>query len=161
MLAGVLVVAMLVVGVWQSHGVWWGKRLRDTRAEQQQEVLAAAKSCTVSILSYDYRRLPEAQKAASACVTPEFKSQYDQSFKIVQQLAPEKHATLQLTVENGGVQSVSKDGKQWVILLYGQQAYSDNTLPKDTPQRLDISSSVVTLTNASGHWLVSNLSPTG
>jgi hypothetical protein len=68
---------------------------------------------------------------------------------------------LQLQVENGGVQSVSKDGQQWVVLIYGQLAYADNTLPKATPQRLDISSSVVTLTKSSGRWLVSNLAPTG
>jgi hypothetical protein len=161
-LAGAAVVAMLVVGVWQSHGVWWGNRLQDTRSQQQQEVLAAAKSCTVSILSYDYRRLPAAQSAATACVTEDFKTaQYDKAFKIVQQLAPEKKAVLQLSVENGGVQSVSKDGKTWVVLLYGQLAYSDKDLPKDTPQRLDISSSVVTLTKSGGRWLVAKLDPTG
>jgi Mce-associated membrane protein len=159
-LAGLAVVAVLVVGAWQSDGVWWGKRLHDNRTQQQQQVLAAAKSCTAAILSYDYRQLDSADKAATACITPDFKTQYEQTFSVVKQLAPQKKAILTFQVENGGVQSVSKDGKQWVVLLYAQTGYADSSTPKDTP-RLDISTPVVTLTEVGGKWLVSNMNTTG
>jgi hypothetical protein len=153
--AALAVVAMLVVGAWQAHGVWWGKRLGDTRTQQQQEVLATAKSCTAAVLSYDYRNLDKAQEAAEACITPAFKAQYEQTFTVVKQLAPQKKAVITFQVANGGVQSVSKDGSQWVVLLYGQSAYADSTT-KGNP-RLDVSSPIVTLTKVDGRYLVSNL----
>lgn len=158
--AGLAVVAMLIIGTWQSHGLWWGKKLGDTRTEQQQEVLASAKTCTAAVLSYDYRTLDKSQKAAEACITTEFKTQYEQTFDVVKQLAPQKKAVITFQVANGGVQSVSKDGNQWVVLLYGQSAYSDTTTKAGSP-RLDVSSPVVTLTKVDGKWLVSNLNTTG
>lgn len=154
-IAALAVVAVLVLGAWQSHGVWWGKRLGDTRTEQQQRVLAAAKSCTAAILSYDYKRLDQTQSAAEACITGQFKQDYDQSFELVRTAAPQKDASQTFQVANGGVSEVSSDGKQWVVLLYGQIGYTDNTV-KNGP-RLDISTPIVTLTEVNGKWLVSKM----
>jgi Mce-associated membrane protein len=154
-IAGLALVAVLVVGVWQSHGVWWGKKLGDTRTEQQQRVLAAAKSCTAAILSYDYKRLDQTQAAAEACITGQFKQDYDQSFELVRTAAPEKSASQTFQIANGGVSDVSSDGKQWVVMLYGQIGYTDSTV-KNGP-RLDISTPIVTLTEVNGKWLVSKM----
>ena len=154
-IAALALVAVLVIGVWQSHGVWWGKKLADTRTQQQQRVLAAAKSCTAAILSYDYKRLDQTQSAAEACITGQFKQDYDQSFELVRTAAPQKNASQTFEVANGGVSDVSSDGKQWVVMLYGQIGYTDNTV-KDGP-RLDISTPIVTLTQVNGKWLVSKM----
>lgn len=154
-IAALALVAVLVIGGWQSHGVWWGKKLADTRTEQQQRVLAAAKSCTAAILSYDYKRLDQTQSAAEACITGQFKQDYDQSFELVRTAAPQKDASQTFEVANGGVSDVSSDGKQWVVMLYGQIGYTDNTV-KNGP-RLDISTPIVTLTQVNGKWLVSKM----
>jgi Mce-associated membrane protein len=154
-IAALALVAVLVIGVWQSHGVWWGKKLGDTRTEQQQRVLAAAKSCTAAILSYDYKRLDQTQAAAEACITGQFKQDYEQSFELVRTAAPQKNASQTFQVANGGVSDVSDDGKQWVVMLYGQIGYTDSTV-KNGP-RLDISTPIVTLTEVNGKWLVSKM----
>lgn len=154
-IAGLALVAVLALGVWQSHGVWWGKKLGDTRADQQQRVLAAAKSCTAAILSYDYQRLEQTKSAAEGCATGQFKNDYDQSFDLVQTAAPQKKASQTFRVANGGVSEVSSDGKQWVVMLYGQIEYNDSSV-KNGP-RLDISTPIVTLTEVNGKWLVSKM----
>jgi Mce-associated membrane protein len=156
-----VVLAVAGIGVWQSHGVWWGKRIGDTRTAQQQQVLATAKSCAVTILSYDYRKLPANKAAGEACMTGEFKTQFDQTYaQVVQPVATQKKAVQNLQLANGGVQSVNKDGSQWTVLLYGQLAYSDTTTPAGSP-RLDIATFVATVTRTGGKWLISSLNPTG
>jgi Mce-associated membrane protein len=160
MVAAAALVAMLVLGVWQSHGVWWGKRFHDTRAQQQQQVLATAKSCAATILSYDYRHLDQDQKNGLACITGKFRDDYTQVLGFVRQSAPKLQAVQTLQIAKGGVQSVSKDGSQWVVLLYGQTVLTKGTDKPPTP-RADITSAVVTLDKVGGKWLVSNMQTGG
>ena len=73
----------------------------------------------------------------------------------VKQIAPQNNVVQAFQVAKAGVQAVSKDGKQWVVLIYGQQQVTNKTVT--TGPRLDISSAVVTLNKVSGQWLISNL----
>jgi pyruvate/2-oxoglutarate dehydrogenase complex dihydrolipoamide acyltransferase (E2) component len=154
--------AVLGLGVWQSHGVWWGKRIGDSRSiqKEQQQVLAAAKTCAVRILSYDYRKLDANRADAESCIGGDFKTQYQQTYQVVLDLAPQKKGVQNLELSNGGIQSVSKDAQQWTVLLYGQIAYADSTTKPDSP-RLDIATFVATVTKTGGKWLVTALNPTG
>jgi hypothetical protein len=162
--AGVAAVAVLValgIGAWLSDGVWWGSKITSNRSEQQQQVLAVAKTCAVNLLSYDYRSLDDAQKKGDQCASGDYRTQYDQTFNtIVRKLAPQRKATQTLQIANGGIQSVSGDAQQWVVLLFGQQSYSDNTQSSNTP-RLDVATFAVTLTKVNGTWLVTAMNPTG
>jgi hypothetical protein len=151
--AAVALLAALVLGVWQSHGVWWGK-FSSSRNETRTQVLAAAKTCTVAVLSYDYRKLDASEQAGTDCGTGEFQTQYKQSFQTVRQIAPQKKTVQTFQVARGGVQAVSADGKQWVIMLYGQISYTDSST---TTPRLDISSPVATMSQVGGRWVVTNL----
>jgi len=160
-IAAIAVLAAIGIGAWLSDGVWWGSKISSNRSEHQQQVLATAKACAVNLLSYDYRNLDDSQKKGDQCATGDYRTQYDQTFNsIVRKLAPQRKATQTLQIANGGVQSVSGDGKQWVILLFGQQSYADNTQTSSTP-RLDVATFAVTMTQVGRVWLVSAMNPTG
>jgi len=160
-IAALAVLAALGIGAWLSDGVWWGNKIQNNRTQQSQQVLAAAKSCAVALLSFDYRNLDESQHKGDQCATGDYRTQYDQTFNtIVRKIAPQRHATQSLQIANGGVQAISSDGQQWVILLFGQQTYADNTQTSGTP-RLDVATFAVTMTKINGAWLVTKMDPTG
>ena len=154
--AGVVAVTVLVLCVWQSHGVWWGKQ-RDNRNQVRQEVLAAAKPCVAAIVSYDYRNLAASEKAGRACITGAFKADYTKAMETtVRTLAPQSKTVQVFQIAKAGIEQVSADGKQWVVLLYGQQQVTNSTTAKKQP-RLDILNVEATLTKVGKKWLVSSI----
>lgn len=125
----------------------------------RQQVLAAAKTCTARILSYDYRSLDASEKAGQACSTGQLKSDYTQLMETtVKQIAPQNNVVQVFQVENAGIGKVSPDGKQWVVLVFGQQQITSKTATAGP--RLDISNAVVTLNQVNGQWLISNMTTT-
>ncbi len=157
LVAGVVVAVLLVLCVWQSHGVWWGKSSGGDRSKLRQEVLAAAKPCVAAIVSYDYRKLPASEKAGRACITGSFKADYTKAMETtVKTLAPQTKTVQIFQVAKAGVERVSADGKQWVVLLYGQQQVTNSTTAKGTP-RLDILNVEATLNKVGGKWLISSI----
>jgi Mce-associated membrane protein len=157
LVAGAVVVVLLVLCVWQSHGVWWGKSHSDDRTKLRQQVLAAAKPCVAAIVSYDYRKLPASERAGQACITGAFKTAYTKAMEsTVKTLAPQSKTVQVFQVAKAGVERVSADGKQWVVLLYGQQQVTNSTTAKDRP-RLDILNVEATLNKVGSKWLVSSI----
>jgi hypothetical protein len=155
--AGVLAAAMLVLCVWQSHGVWWGKQQHDDRSQVRQQVLAAAKPCVAAIVSYDYRKLPASEKAGQACITGAFKADYTKAMETtVKTLAPQTKTVQVFQVAKAGIERVSPDGKQWVVLLYGQQQVTNSSTAKNKP-RLDILNVEATMNKVGNKWLVSSI----
>jgi hypothetical protein len=158
--SAVAVAALLGVGLWLSHGVWWSTAPTDAmRNSERQQVLAAAKTCTSRILSYDYRTLDASEKAGQACSTGQLKSDYTKLMDTtVKQIAPQSNVVQVFQVEKAGITSVSADGKQWVIVIYGQQQVTSKTVTAGP--RLDISNAVVTLNRVGKTWLVANMTTT-
>jgi Mce-associated membrane protein len=155
--AAVVVATLLVLCVWQSHGVWWGKSAGDNRGKVRQEVLAAAKPCVAAIVSYDYRHLAASEKAGQACITGAFKADYTKAMETtVRTLAPQSKTVQVFQIAKAGIERVSPDGKQWVVLLYGQQQVTNSTTAKNQP-RLDILNVEATLTKVGPKWLVSSI----
>jgi uncharacterized protein HemX len=157
--AALAAAVLLGVGLWLTDGVWWAKSSTSAHREQvRQQVLAAAKTCTAAILSYDYRTLDQNERTGQACATGQLKADYTKLMDTtVKTIAPQNKAVQVLQVAKAGITSVSSDGKQWVILVYGQQSVTTSTV---TSPRLDISSASVTLNNVGGVWLVSNMTTT-
>lgn len=150
---GVAAVVLAVLLVVMSHGVWWAK---PSSSAVRDEVLAAAKTCLAKTNSYDYRKLDEAEAAGLACATGKFRDSYKQSMEsVVKKLAPERKAVQEVQINKAGVESVSKDGTQWVVLIYGQQKVTNTTTQQP---RFDLLSARVTMDEVGGKWLISALS---
>jgi hypothetical protein len=79
----------------------------------------------------------------------------------VKKIAPQTKTVQVFQTIKAGVTSVSPDGKQWVVLVYGQQAVTDAKTKSGDAPRLDLSNPEVTLDLVGGKWLVSNLGNPG
>jgi Mce-associated membrane protein len=154
----VLVAGMLGVGVWQSHGVWWAKG--STAADREQvrtQVLAVAKGCGAAVTSYDYRSFAASEQAGLRCTTGDFTTQYRSAMEqTVKSLATQSQTVQTTQVAKAGITQVSADGKQWVILVYGQQTVSNKDTVANSP-RLDVLSMQVTIDKVGGAWLIANI----
>jgi hypothetical protein len=166
-----------------SHGVWWGKSKTENLQSERDRVLAAAKSCIATMNTYDYRKLDQAEKAGLACTTGALSKQYQDVFeKTIKPQAKAVQFTQTAQVNSAGIESVSPDGNQWVILVFGQLAITNSqtgagpapsgsaapsassapSAPSPSPSgsaapgpRLDPFSAQVTMQKVDGNWLVS------
>lgn len=177
--AGVSGITVLALCVVLSHGVWWGNSARDQLVSERGKVLAAAKSCIATMNTYDYRKLDLNERAGLACTTGALTDQYRQVFeKTIKPQAATVQFTQTAQVNEAGLQSVSADGDQWVILVFGQLAVSNSATgagspptgapsgsaaPSPSPSgttappgpRLDPFSAQVTMQKVHDKWLVS------
>lgn len=152
---GALCVAFAAVGVVASHGVWWD-RASTSVAGQRGPVLSAAKSCMAAMNTYDYRKLDRAEAKALACTTGPFTDQYKKAFDtVVKANAGKLKATQTAQVNDAGIESVSPDGRQWVVLVFGQLA-TTNSQTGTTAPTLAPFSARVTMEKAAGTWRVAN-----
>lgn len=150
--AGLAAVVLAVATVWLSHGVWWAKRMAP---DLRGEVLAAAKTCMPKVGSYDYRSLDASLAQGLACSTGTFRANYERAMKtVVASLAPQTKTIQTVSITRAGIVSVSPDGRQWVVLIYGQQKIQNNTTAKTQP-RYDLLSVTVTMNQVGKSWLIS------
>jgi hypothetical protein len=155
------VVALVLAGgtAWFSHGVWWGTSSPNAASAQKvrQQVLAAATTCFGAVTSYDYRSLAKSEAAGLACTTGVFQTDYKKTMETtVTSLAPQSKTVQVYQANKAGIVSVSPDGTQWVVLLYGQQQVTNASTGTGSPQ-LEILSGRMTLDRVGGKWLVAAL----
>jgi hypothetical protein len=151
---GAVIVLVLVLGLVASHGVWWAKKSTDT-AGLRQQVLASAKGCMAKINTYDYRKLDASEAAGVACTTGDLTAQYKTTMeKLIKPQAPKVKFTQAATINSAGIESISKDGKQWVVLIFGQLSTTNSQDGTTTP-KLSIFSAQATMERVHGTWLIS------
>jgi hypothetical protein len=154
-LLAALVAVLLGFGVAASHGVWWAKAQVDVQ-HQRTEVLAAAKTCMATMNTYDYRKLDAAEKSGLACTTGKLTDQYRTAMdKLIKPQAAKVQFTQTAQVNSAGIESISKDGSQWTVLIFGQLSTTNSQTGSNAP-KLSIFSARVTMQRSSGHWLVAN-----
>jgi Mce-associated membrane protein len=155
--AGVLGVAVVVLAVLcysYGNGVWHGTQ---SVSEVRGQVLAAAKTCTARVSSYDYRKLAQAKKDGQSCATGKFKTDYTTAMDtIIAKEAPATQTVQSVQVAKAGIEQVSSDGKQWTLLIYGQHTVTNKTTGTKTP-RLDKLSVRVTMDKVGTKWLISKI----
>lgn len=178
--AAAAAVVFLVLGAVVSHGVWWGTG--NATAGERGAVLAAAKSCMATMNTYDYRKLDEAERAGLACTTGQLTDQYRTAMeKVIKPEAAKIQFTQSAQVLNAGIESVSPDGSQWTVLVFGQLTTTNSataatptpgaaasTAPSgappaggapdigSNPPRLDLFSARAVMEKVGGRWLVAN-----
>jgi hypothetical protein len=156
LVAGAVAAVMLAGCLWQLPGAVSGKPT-GPGSETRIEVLSVAKTCGAAIVSYDYRNLDASEQAGRACITGQFLSDYTHSMETtVKTLAPQTKTVQVFQDAKAGVERVSPDGKQWVVLLYGQLQVTNSSTAKTGP-RLDILNVEATLDRVGGKWLVSSI----
>ena len=154
-LLAALVVVLLGFGVAASHGVWWAERHVGVQ-HQRTGVLAAAKTCMATMNTYDYRKLDAAEKSGLACTTGKLTDQYRTAMeKLIKPQAAKVQFTQTAQVNSAGIESISKDGLQWTVLIFGQLSTTNSQTGSNAP-KLSIFSARVTMQRSNGHWLVAN-----
>jgi hypothetical protein len=95
-----------------------------------------------------------------ACTTGKLSGQYrDTMEKVIKPQAATVQFTQTAQVNNGAVESISPNGRQWVILIFGQLS-STNSATGATSPKLDVFTVRVTMDEVGGHWLVSDYATT-
>jgi Mce-associated membrane protein len=155
--AGVLGAAVVVLAVLCytfGTGVWHATK---SAGDVRTQVLAAAKTCTAKVSSYDYRKLAQSEKDGQSCATGQFKKDYTTAMDtIIAKEAPTTQTTQSVDVAKAGIEQVSSDGNQWTLLIYGQHTVTNKTTGLKTP-RLDKLSVRVTMDKVGPKWLISKL----
>jgi hypothetical protein len=153
--AGVLsagAVAMAVLLIVFSHGVWWGTT---SSAVQREQVLAAAKTCLATANTYQYTALDAYEKKALACTTGGLTAKLRKTIdKLVRVRAPQLKAGQRAEINRAGIEAITKDGSQWTVLVFGQLAVTNTNYPKG---RTDPFAAEVRMQKAHGQWLMSDL----
>lgn len=166
---GLAAVTMAVLILTFSHSVWWAKphaaktkpvpgagaASRDsTTNEIRERVLAAAKDCTAKTNSYSYKTFDTDVSAGAKCTTGAQTGQYDTAMKtLIRPDALRLKATQTTQINTAGVEAVTDGGKQWSILVYGQQGITQS----GAQPRTDPFAAIVRMDYVHGHWLISSL----
>ena len=152
---GAAVVVLAVLCVLLGNGVWRGTK---SASYVRGQVLAAAKTCTATVSSYDYRKLAQSKKDGRACATGKFKADYTTAMDtIIAKEAPKTKTTQTLQVAKAGIEQVSSDGNQWTLLIYGQHTVTNTTTETTNTPRLDKLSVRVTMDKVGGKWLIAKI----
>ena len=131
-------------------------RKSGTTSERDQ-ALAAAKSEVPVILSYDYKSFDAGLAKSKAALTGRAVTDYTKAMTTsIKPNAVKAKAVVQASTDGAGIESVSPDGKQVTVVVFGEQKVTNSTL---TAPRTDIFRVRATLTLVGGHWLVSKFDP--
>ncbi|MDQ1753176.1 MAG: hypothetical protein QOE71_4232 [Pseudonocardiales bacterium] len=145
-------VAMAVLMIVFSHGVWWG---RPSGNAVREEMLAAAKTCVAKTNTYKYTELDKYAATVKQCTTGRLTSQINQTIStVIKKYAPTLKATQTAQISRGGIEAVSPQGKQWTVLLFGQLSVVNTNDPKG---RTDPFGAQVQMEKVNGKWLMSGL----
>jgi hypothetical protein len=144
-------VAMAIVLVVTSHGVWWGKQSGTAIRDQ---VLAAAKACVAKTNTYRYTSIDAYERAGLTCATGDFTSQFrDAVEKLVKKNAPTLKSVQSTQINTAAIESVTRGG-HWSVLIFGQIKVTNTNYPNG---RTDPFGAVVQMTKVHGTWLISGL----
>jgi hypothetical protein len=145
-------VAMAILMIVFSHGVWWGRPDGNTVRE---EMLAAAKTCVAKTNTYKYTDLPKYSAAVKQCTTGRLTGQINRTIStVIKKYAPTLKATQTAQISRGAIEAVSPHGKQWTVLVFGQLSVVNSNDPKG---RTDPFAAQVKMEKVHGKWLMSGL----
>ena len=119
----------------------------------RDQALAAAKSSVPVILTYSYKEFAHDVAAGKAKLTGRASTDYVTAMtKSIEPTATKVKAVVQAQTDGAGVESVSADGKQVTVIVFGEQKVTNTSL---TAARTDIFRVRATLDLVGKQWLVS------
>ncbi len=150
-LAALLLVVILALG----GGAWWLHGSSDPAGSvsQRDQALSAAKTSVPLILSYSYQTFDADQAKAKAQLTGKAQSDYATAMTTtIKPAAVKAHVVVQASTEGAGVETVSPDGDQVTVIVFGEQKVTNTSLQAP---RIDIFRVRAVLERVGGHWVVS------
>lgn len=148
-LAAVAVVLAVAAGV-----LFWQQQRASAAAQAGDDALAAARTGSETLFSYDYRTIDDNLAAGRKVVTGKLATDYRDTSVVVKPTAVSTKAVVKATVSEAGVVSASPD--QVVVLLYLNQA-SQNKNTQGT--KLDMNRVRLTMVPVDGDWKISRAEP--
>ncbi|MDT4927680.1 MAG: hypothetical protein QOF92_547 [Pseudonocardiales bacterium] len=128
----------------------------NTSAKQRQTVLAGAKNCVAATNTYKYTNVDFYEKAGLKCATGVYAGQYRNAMDtLIKKNAPTQKFTQIAQVNTAGIESVTANGKQWNVLIYGQLNITNNQTGKQG--RIDPFALVATMESVKGNWLIAKV----
>ncbi|HEX2904675.1 MAG TPA: hypothetical protein VHO01_14580, partial [Jatrophihabitans sp.] len=124
---------------------------------QRDQALAAAKSEVPLVLSYDYRTFDEGLAKGKAALTGRAADDYAKAMTTsIKPSALKLKAVVQASTDGGGVESVSPDGQQVTVIVFGEQKVTNTAT---SAPRTDLFRVRATLDRVAGHWLIAKFDP--
>lgn len=126
--------------------------------ESQQRLVDAAdaaEDAAVPVLSYDYRRLAQDKKAASARMTASFSKDYEQTFTLIEQNAPQTEAVVTAKVLGSAIARSSEKGVD--VLLFVDRPTTRKGAKEPVVYRDQVTFSMRLV---DGEWLVHDMRTT-
>jgi len=155
-LAAIALAFAILIAVFSISGGSSGNPTQQ-RNQIREQVLAAAKTCTARENTYNYKTMANDEKAALACTTGDFYTAVKATFdKVLVPKAPGVQQVQLTTIDLAAVERISENGKEWTILVFGQNSVTNTTTGATTP-RLDPFAAQVTMTKVGSKWLISRL----
>lgn len=152
-LAGLTAVAVLAA-VFVAQPL--GERLGGTRSQQRLvDAADAAEKAAVPVLSYDYRHLAQDEKAAAARMTSAFRKDYEQTFTLIEQNAPQAQAVVAVKVLGSAIARTSAKGVD--VLLFVDRPTSRKGAKEPVVYRDQVTFSMRLV---DGEWLVDDMRTT-
>ena len=115
----------------------------------------AAEEAAVPVLSYDYRHLAQDEKAATARMTPAFRKDYEQTFTLIEQNAPQAQAVVAVKVLGSAIADTSAKGVD--VLLFVDRPTSRKGAKEPVVYRDQVTFSMRLV---DGEWLVDDMRTT-
>lgn len=147
--------AMAVLLVTFSHSIWWAKPSTSQAQvnRSRDQVLAAAKSCVVAANSYKYTTFDQDEARGVKCLTGIQVANYQEAMKALKSDVVKVKAAQTPQINEAGIESISSDGKRWLIVVYGQLSVTGTGISNG--QRIDPFAAVVGMQQVGGKWLMS------
>ncbi len=121
------------------------------------EVLTAAETAAVAVLSYDHRSLEQDRDAALAFMTPAYGRDYRSTFDTaVIAAATEAEATVETEVQEAGITAIDTDSAE--VLMFADQSTTNNSSPEP---KLALNRVNFTLVRDGSEWLVDDIQSDG
>jgi Mce-associated membrane protein len=156
--AVLVVLAVLAAG---AVGVAAYLGFESTRATAYQEALdrapAAAERAAVAVLSYDHETLEADRSAAGEFLTDSYRTEYFDTYELVQQDAGEQEAKVEAEVKASSamVQGDQRDPDRVPVLLFVDQTTRSKATGGEP--RVDLNRVQMTMVKVDGTWLVDDI----
>ena len=143
----VVAAALVVATTWM-----WTNRDDGAGDPAARDAQVAAERAVVPVLSYDYERLEDDQRAAQALMTGGYREEYDKLFAVLEENAPRTRTKVSASVIASGIVRASDDRVQVLVFVDRPTTNRLSAEPVVYKDQVTLSMQLV-----DGEWLVDDL----